>query len=130
MDAFMGAIEASDEAEVSSHWADHQQLRKHVDTLGTMEYFSKVAGSTESVALFVPSDSFPPACRRSRPSSSRGTDTGAGRYRRQDRHPQDLVPPLPVRWSDVMAPDPDGVPLQVNPYGKLTRCKRIPCPAG
>ncbi|WP_433500558.1 DNA recombination protein RmuC [Sphaerimonospora sp. CA-214678] len=59
MDAFMRAIEASDEAEASGHWADHaQQLRKHVDTLGSKEYFRRVAGSPEFVALFVPGDAF------------------------------------------------------------------------
>ncbi len=59
MDAFMRAIEATDDAEASSHWAGHaRQLRKHVDTLGSKEYFRKVAGSPEFVALFVPNDAF------------------------------------------------------------------------
>ncbi|WP_432923531.1 DNA recombination protein RmuC [Microbispora sp. CA-135349] len=59
MDAFLKAIEAADEAEASSHWADHaRQLRKHVDALGSKEYFRKVAGSPEFVVLFVPSDAF------------------------------------------------------------------------
>ncbi|MEU8279238.1 DNA recombination protein RmuC [Microbispora bryophytorum] len=58
MDAFMRAIEATDEAEASKHWADHaRQLRKHVDILGSKEYFRAVA-SPEFVVLFVPSDAF------------------------------------------------------------------------
>ncbi|WP_244301756.1 DNA recombination protein RmuC [Microbispora triticiradicis] len=58
MDAFMRAIEASDEAEAGRHWADHaRQLRKHVDALGSKEYFRNVA-SPEFVVLFVPSDAF------------------------------------------------------------------------
>ncbi|GGO19471.1 hypothetical protein GCM10010116_39120 [Microbispora rosea subsp. aerata] len=56
MDAFIRAIEASDEAEAKRHWSDHaRQLRKHVDTLGSKEYFRNVA-SPEFVVLFVPSD--------------------------------------------------------------------------
>ncbi|MER7133416.1 DNA recombination protein RmuC [Streptosporangium saharense] len=59
MDAFMKAIEATDEVEAARYWADHaRQLRRHVDALGSKEYFRRIAASPEFVVLFVPSDAF------------------------------------------------------------------------
>lgn len=59
MGAFMAAIEATDDAGAKKHWSDHaRQLRKHVDALGSKEYFRKIAASPEFVALFVPLDTF------------------------------------------------------------------------
>ncbi|MFG1958575.1 DNA recombination protein RmuC [Nonomuraea sp. NPDC049028] len=59
MAAFMAATEAVEESEAKKHWGDHaKHLRKHVDALGSKEYFRRVAVSPEFVVLFVPSDAF------------------------------------------------------------------------
>lgn len=55
--AFLSATEATDDAERERCWAEHaKQLRKHVDTLASKEYFRKVAGSPEFVVMYLPGE--------------------------------------------------------------------------
>ncbi|MFA1538062.1 DNA recombination protein RmuC [Actinomadura monticuli] len=57
LEAFLNALEASDEAARERRMAEHaKQVRKHVDSLAGKAYYSKVAGSPEFVIMYLPNE--------------------------------------------------------------------------
>lgn len=57
LEAFLSALEATDDAERDRLMAEHaRQVRKHVDSLASKEYFEKVAGSPDFVLMFLPNE--------------------------------------------------------------------------
>ncbi len=59
LDAYLRALEASDEAARQLLLADHaRQVRAHLTQLGAKNYFTDVAGSPEFVVMFLPGEMF------------------------------------------------------------------------
>ena len=57
LEAFLNALEASDDADRDRHMAGHaKQVRKHIDSLASKEYYRKVAGSPEFVVMYLPNE--------------------------------------------------------------------------
>jgi len=58
-DAYLGAMEARDDASRGTHLAQHaRQLRAHVDALSAKGYWTAFEPAPEFVVLFVPADTF------------------------------------------------------------------------
>ncbi|GAB6986474.1 DNA recombination protein RmuC [Nocardioides pyridinolyticus] len=59
LDAYLDATSSDDEDETAHHLRRHAaQLRSHVDTLGSKQYWRSLTESPEFVVLFVPAESF------------------------------------------------------------------------
>lgn len=59
LDAFLDAMEATDDAQRSRRWKAHaERLRAHVDALAAKAYWERCPGSPEFVVLFVPQEAF------------------------------------------------------------------------
>ncbi len=59
LDAYLDATSTDDEDEAAHHLRRHAaQLRTHVDTLGSKQYWRSLTESPEFVVLFVPAESF------------------------------------------------------------------------
>ena len=59
LDAFLDAMDATDEAQRARRWKAHaERLRAHVDALAAKAYWERCPGSPEFVVLFVPQEAF------------------------------------------------------------------------
>ncbi len=78
MQAFLEALEASDEAVRKAKFAEHARVvRGHIDTLGNKSYWKNIQPSPEFVVLFIPGEAFYSAALRYEPDLfERGTAVG------------------------------------------------------
>lgn len=78
MQAYLEALEATDETVRRAKFADHARaVRSHIDSLGSKSYWKNLQPSPEFVVLFIPGESFYAAALRSEPDLfERGTSVG------------------------------------------------------
>lgn len=78
MQAFLEALEASDENVRKAKFAEHARVvSRHIDTLGNKSYWKNIQPSPEFVVLFIPGEAFYSAALRYEPDLfERGTAVG------------------------------------------------------
>ncbi|HEY4249491.1 MAG TPA: DNA recombination protein RmuC [Lacunisphaera sp.] len=78
MQAFLEALEASDETIRKAKFAEHARVvRGHIDSLGSKTYWKNIQPSPEFVVLFIPGEAFYSAALRYEPDLfERGTSMG------------------------------------------------------
>ncbi len=78
MQAFLEALEASDEAVRKAKFVEHARVvRGHIDALGNKNYWKSIQPSPEFVVLFIPGEAFYSAALRYEPDLfERGTAVG------------------------------------------------------
>jgi DNA recombination protein RmuC len=78
MQAFLEALEASDETVRKAKFAEHARaVRNHIDALGNKAYWKNIQPSPEFVVLFIPGEAFYSAALRYEPDLfERGTSVG------------------------------------------------------
>jgi len=78
MQAYLEALEASDETVRKAKFAEHARIvRGHIDALGSKSYWKNIQPSPEFVVLFIPGEAFYSAALRYEPDLfERGTSVG------------------------------------------------------
>ena len=79
MQAFLEALEASDESVRKAKFTEHARVvRGHIDTLGNKSYWKAIQPSPEFVVLFIPGEAFYSAALRYEPDLFERGTTGVG----------------------------------------------------